>query len=108
MLVRIRQELMNRTTGVKASVVERMETTLKDDVIREIRAGQGRLLLHDEVETKPGTYEIIPIWEAVDESEVMTPKELYEGVVKEGYKVDYQRVAIVSSDLTCPLAAAAY
>lgn len=72
-----------------------MEEALKQDVLREIRNGQGRLLLHDEVETKPGTYEIIPIWEAVDESDVMTPKELYQAVVGEAYKVDYQRVAVV-------------
>lgn len=72
-----------------------MEEALKQDVLREIRQGDGRLLLHDEVETKPGTYEIIPIWEAVDESDVMTPRELYEAVTKEAYNVDYQRVAIV-------------
>lgn len=72
-----------------------MEQALKQDVLREIRQGDGRLLLHDEVETKPGTYEIIPIWEAVDESDVMTPKELYETVTREAYNVDYQRVAVV-------------
>jgi hypothetical protein len=73
-----------------------MEATLKQDVLREIRSGEGRLLLHDEVETKPGTYEIIPIWEAVEESDVMTPKELYEMITKEAYQVDYERVAVVS------------
>lgn len=86
---------MSRTTGITAKVVERMEEALKQDVLKEIRAGQGRLLLHDEVETKPGTYEIIPIWEAVDESDVMTPKELYSAVTSEAYNVDYQRVAVV-------------
>lgn len=73
-----------------------MEETLKQDVLKEIREGDGRLLLHDEVETKPGTYEIIPIWEAVDASDVMTPKELYETVTSEEFQVDYQRVAVVS------------
>lgn len=73
-----------------------MEQALKQDVLKEIRAGKGRLLLHDEVETKPGNYEIIPIWETLDEKEVMTPRELYEAVVKEQYEVDYLRVAIVS------------
>jgi len=72
-----------------------MEETLKQDVLREIRTGDGKLLLHDEVETKPGTYEIIPIWEAVEESDVMTPKELYQMVTDEEYNVDYQRVAVV-------------
>lgn len=74
-----------------------MENTLKDDVLREIHHGEGRLLLHDEVETKPGVYEIIPIWETLDEKDVMTPRELYEEVMrKEKYQVDYLRVAIVS------------
>lgn len=88
-----------RTTGITASVVERMEETLKQDVLREIRSGDGKLLLHDEVETKPGNYEIIPIWEAVEESDVMTPKELYKMVMDEAYNVDYQRVAVVSPSL---------
>ena len=79
-----------------ASVVERMEQTLKQDVLREIRQNNGRMLLHDEVETRPGTYEIIPIWEDVAEDEVMTPKELYQSVVNDNFQVDYQRVAIVS------------
>lgn len=87
---------MSRTTGVTAAVVERMEEQLKQDVLQEIRRGDGRMLLHDEVETKPGVYEIIPIWEQVEEHEVMTPKELYEGVMREDYQVDYARVAIVS------------
>jgi hypothetical protein len=89
-------KLTFRTTGITASVVERMEEALKQDVLREIRSGDGKLLLHDEVETKPGTYEIIPIWEAVEESDVMTPKELYQMVMDEAYNVDYQRVAVVS------------
>jgi hypothetical protein len=74
-----------------------MEATLKQDVLREIRSGDGKLLLHDEVETKPGVYEIIPIWEAVEESDVMTPKELYKMVTDEAYNVDYLRVAVVRS-----------
>ena len=85
-----------RTTGVTASVVERMENTLKDDVLRELKRSDGRMLLHDEREIKPGTYEVIPIWETVEPHDVMTPRELYEQVIKEGYKVDYARVAIVS------------
>ena len=73
-----------------------MEVQLKNDVLAEIRQDDGRILLHDEVETKPGSYEIIPIWETIDASEVMTPREMYEGAIKEGYHVDYTRVAIVS------------
>ncbi|ORY34932.1 inositol hexakisphosphate-domain-containing protein [Naematelia encephala] len=92
------------TTGVKSSVVERMEVMLKDDVLKEIRAGDSRLLLHDEVETKPGTFEIIPIWETVKEGDVMTPRELYEGVIREKYQVDYMRVAITDEQAPLPAA----
>lgn len=84
------------TTGVTAAVVERMEATLKEDVLREIRQSGGRMLLHDEVETKPGVYEVVPIWEQVGEDDVMTPSELYDKVEAEHYHVDYMRIAIVS------------
>lgn len=85
-----------RTTGVTAAVVERMELALKQDVLNEIREGQGRLLLHDEVEIKPGHFEIVPVWETVKENEIKTPKEIYDEVIGEGFQVDYLRVAIVS------------
>ncbi|KAK1923782.1 inositol hexakisphosphate-domain-containing protein [Papiliotrema laurentii] len=90
------------TTGVTAAVVERMETQLKEDVLHEIRKGEGRVLLHDEVETKPGSYEIIPIWENVQEHEVMTPREMYQGVIEEHYRVDYARVAITDEQAPLP------
>ena len=86
---------MSRTTGVSAAVVERMEVALKNDVLAEIRSDTGRLLLHDECETKPGSFEIVPIWETVERDEVMTPRELYESVIRENYHVDYARVAVV-------------
>ena len=53
------------------TVVESMEENLKRDVIREVRAGEGRILLHDEVEERPGVFSIIPIWEHVEEKDIM-------------------------------------
>ena len=64
-----------------------MEDKLKRDVIREVRAGEGRILLHDEVEERPGVFKIIPIWEMVEEQDIMTPRDVYELMVQEGYKV---------------------
>ena len=64
-----------------------MEENLKRDVIREVRAGEGRILLHDEVEERPGVFSIIPIWEQVEEKDIMTPRDVYDLMVKEGYKV---------------------
>ncbi|CAK9780633.1 hypothetical protein CC85DRAFT_329266 [Cutaneotrichosporon oleaginosum] len=92
------------TTGVTASVVERMELQLKADVIKEIREGTGKLLLHDEVETKPGMYEVVPVWETVEEENVMTPLELYQQVLDEGYHVNYLRIAITDEQAPLPAA----
>ena len=71
------------------AVVEAMEENLKRDVIREVRAGEGRILLHDEVEERPGVFKIIPIWEDVEEADIMTPGDVYALMVKEGYKVRF-------------------
>ncbi|BEI83204.1 hypothetical protein CcaverHIS002_0310720 [Cutaneotrichosporon cavernicola] len=92
------------TTGVTAGVVERMEKQLKADVIKEIREGNGKLLLHDEVETKPGMYEVVPVWETVEEKNVITPLELYRQVQDEGYHVDYMRIAITDEQAPLPAA----
>ncbi|KAF8176691.1 inositol hexakisphosphate-domain-containing protein [Mycena galopus ATCC 62051] len=45
-------------TGVTTSMVERMEDNFKMDVLRELRANEGRVLLHDEVEERPGSFAI--------------------------------------------------
>jgi hypothetical protein len=72
-----------------------MESTLRNEVCREVRKGDGNLLLHDEVEER-GKFEIVPQWNKVEESDVMTPREVYDSITKEGYKVNYERIAIVS------------
>jgi hypothetical protein len=59
--------VLNRATGITTAVVEAMEKSLKKDVIRELITGKGRILLHDEVEERPGVFSIIPIWENVEE-----------------------------------------
>jgi hypothetical protein len=64
-----------------------MEDSLKKDVLRELRANNGRVLLHDEVEERPGNFSIISLWEHVSEDEVMTPRDIFHQMVKEGFKV---------------------
>jgi len=64
-----------------------MEEDFKRDVLREVRARGGRILLHDEVEDRPGVFTIVPIWEHVEESDIMTPRQAFENAVSEGYKV---------------------
>ncbi|KAG6332100.1 hypothetical protein ID866_6987 [Astraeus odoratus] len=89
-------------TGVTTNMVENMEARLKLDVLREVRQGEGRILLHDEVEERPGVFNIIPIWETVSEEDIMTPRDVFNLMVREGYKVDYDRVAITDEQAPLP------
>ncbi|KAI0360175.1 hypothetical protein OH77DRAFT_1394828 [Trametes cingulata] len=89
-------------TGVTTNMVETMEDSLKRDVLREVREGEGRILLHDEVEERPGVFSIIPIWEQVEEQDIMTPRDVYNLMVKEGYRVDYDRVAVTDEQAPLP------
>ena len=86
-LHRNKTDFVCRATGVTTAMVEAMEENLKRDVIKEVEAGNGRILLHDEVEERPGVFSIIPIWEDVTEDDIMTPRDVYNLVVREGYKV---------------------
>lgn len=67
--------------------VEDMEIKLKRDVLRELGKNEGRLLLHDEVEERPGVFTILPQWEVVDHDDVLTPRDVFELMAREGYKV---------------------
>ncbi|GLB40222.1 putative inositol hexakisphosphate [Lyophyllum shimeji] len=89
-------------TGITTAVVESMEENFKKDVLRELRAGNGRVLLHDEVEERPGVFSVIPIWETVSESDILTPKDVVEMIRKEGYRIDYARVAITDEQAPLP------
>ncbi|KAH7884393.1 inositol hexakisphosphate-domain-containing protein [Phlebopus sp. FC_14] len=89
-------------TGVTTSMVETMEERFKKDVLRELRQGEGRILLHDEVEERPGVFSIIPIWETVSEEDIMTPRDVFSLMAKEGYKIDYDRVAITDEQAPLP------
>jgi len=66
-----------------------MEESFKRDVIREVRAGNGRVLLHDEVEERPNVFAIVPLWENVSEEDIMTPGDVFNLMEREGYKVSY-------------------
>jgi Inositol hexakisphosphate len=78
-----------------------MEENLKRDVIREVRAGHGRILLHDEVEERPNVFSIIPLWETVSEEDIMTPGDVFKLMTKEGYNVSIRpgKVALISDIL---------
>ena len=86
-----------RATGITTAVVEGMEESFKKDVLRELRIGNGRVLLHDEVEERPGVFTIIPIWETVSEADILTPKDVIELIKREGYRVRLPRSTVFSS-----------
>ncbi|KAF8071749.1 inositol hexakisphosphate-domain-containing protein [Lyophyllum atratum] len=89
-------------TGVTTAVVEGMEQSFKKDVLRELRAFNGRILLHDELEERPGTFSVVPIWETVSEEEILTPRDVIEMIRKEGYRIDYARIAITDEQAPLP------
>ncbi|KAF8657553.1 hypothetical protein AX16_002190 [Volvariella volvacea WC 439] len=89
-------------TGITTHVVEAMEKSFKADVLRELRAGKGRILLHDEVEERPGVFSIIPLWEIVSEDDILTPRDVFDRIVEEGYRIDYGRVAITDEQAPLP------
>jgi len=76
-----------RATGITTSVVEAMEASFKKDVLREVRAGNGRILLHDETEERPNVFTLVPLWETISEEDIMTPRDVFDLMTKEGYKV---------------------
>ncbi|KAI9439769.1 inositol hexakisphosphate-domain-containing protein [Lactarius indigo] len=89
-------------TGITTSDVEAMEENFKRDVIQEVRSGNGRILLHDEVEERPNVFSIVPLWENVSEEDIMTPGDVFKLMEKEGYKIDYGRVAITDEQAPLP------
>lgn len=93
-------------TGVTTAMVEAMEVSLKKDVIREVIKGNGRILLHDEIEERPGVFSIVSIWEHVTEADILTPRDVYNQMVSEGYRVNYGRVAITDEQAPLPEALA--
>lgn len=97
------QPLTNvEATGVTTDVVERMESALQRDLRQEARQRNGRVLLHDEVPNDEGEYLIVPVWETAKDDDILTPKEVYERMRSEGYRVDYARVAITDEQAPVP------
>ncbi|KAF8577784.1 hypothetical protein K439DRAFT_1417887 [Ramaria rubella] len=92
------------STGIATTVVEQVEIRLKEDVLREMRSKNGKLLLHDELETEHGMFEIVPQWEQVTDADILTTREVFELVAKEGYRVNYARIPITDEQAPLPSA----
>ncbi|KAJ7613946.1 inositol hexakisphosphate-domain-containing protein [Roridomyces roridus] len=93
-----------QTTGVTTSMVEQMEEAFKKDVLREVRENDGRVLLHDDREERPGSVTIVPIcqWATVTESDILTPRDVFTLMKKEGFKIDYGRITITNEQAPLP------
>lgn len=78
------------TLSDRATNLEDIERRLKLDILDEARRYGGMVLFHDEV--APG--ELVPTWQAVDETSVKTPKEVYDEIRRQGWRVDYWRIPI--------------
>ncbi|KAJ7757743.1 inositol hexakisphosphate-domain-containing protein [Mycena maculata] len=89
-------------TGVTTTMVEQMEESFKKDVLRELRANEGRILLHDEVEERPGSFAIVPLWETVSEADILTPRDVFTLIKREGFRIDYGRIAITDEQAPLP------
>ncbi|KAJ7767113.1 inositol hexakisphosphate-domain-containing protein [Mycena metata] len=89
-------------TGVTTAMVEQMEESFKKDVLWEVRANEGRVLLHDEVEERPGSFAIVPLWETVSEADILTPRDVFSLMKREGFKIDYGRIAVTDEQAPLP------
>ena len=78
-------------TGIISERVESMEVRLKSDILGELGRFNEKILLHEEELTKQG-YELVPVWEHADSTEVSTPAEVYADITKDGFKLSYIRI----------------
>lgn len=71
-----------------------LEERLKSDVISEIDAFQGRVLLH----TESPDGEVVPVWETVDKADVHSLREVMADVAESelDVKLNFVRIPITS------------
>ena len=80
--------------GISASRLEILEERLRDDVLSELHAFGGRLLLH--TETPDGS--VIPVWEEVESENVSVLKDIMAARrhIDDGTELLYARVPITA------------
>ena len=79
-----------------AENLEQMESRLKEDILKEARRYKGVVLVHEEQRTKDSDVtKVVPVWLAADE--VKTPRELFQTVKEEGYRISYHRIPITAN-----------
>lgn len=85
---------MRDYTGVSTARLEVLEERLKSDVIAEIDAFQGRVLLHTESAEK----EVVPVWETVGPNDVHSLRDVMDDVTmrESGVTMRFIRIPITS------------
>eukprot|EP01080_Neovahlkampfia_damariscottae_P005741 gene5741-9563_t len=78
-------------TGISSERLEEMEDRLKGDILREAKKYNEKFLVHDEVEEISG---LITEWKDATSKTILTPREVYQQIEKEGYKIKYFRVPV--------------
>jgi Inositol hexakisphosphate len=74
--------------GILTLRLEQMELRLKEDIIKEQHRWSGLVLVHEERSDS----RIISNWMAIDH--IQTPREVFESLKEEGFKVSYDRIPI--------------
>ena len=77
-------------TGINPARVEAMEQRLKQDVLADAERYGNKILLHDETDAG----KMVGVWESVTSSSILTMREVYDNLSKEGYPVKFFRVPI--------------
>jgi hypothetical protein len=85
---------MRDYTGVSTARLEVLEERLKSDVVAEIDAFQGRVLLHTESAEK----EVVPVWETVGANDVRSLRDVMDDVAarESGVTMRFVRIPITS------------
>ena len=89
---------MRDYTGVSASRLEVLEERLRSDVIAELDAFQGRVLLH--TESQDG--EVMPVWESVDKTDVVSIREVMDEAANDSRDVNLSFVRIPVTSESSP------
>eukprot|EP00884_Botryococcus_braunii_P001844 jgi/Botrbrau1/11660/Bobra.168_2s0015.2 len=104
---------MKEYTGIDVDRLERMETRLKDDVLREAACSPNgvvlvsREVLADDrsVGMPPSTSNIVDTYISISgPADVQTPREVYENLKREGYSVKYHRLPLTDGKAPQPSA----
>jgi hypothetical protein len=77
--------------GVSGKEIEATERRLKDEILAQAQKEPGRQVM---ITGEDHEGKLTKEWVKLDEASVRTPREIFDQLKKEGYKVDYERVPV--------------